>query len=97
MGFRRREEESFSLFGVVLGALGALAIGVGMWWLAAYIYASVDGDVLVPLSEEGRLAGAPTLVLVALFGLGGLVGVGGFGFIAWLLIFTAWEGRRGRA
>ncbi len=94
--FRRREEEDSSLFGATLGALGALAIGVGMWWLAAYIDASVDGDVLVPVAE-GRFAGAPTLVLLALFGFGGLVGVAAFGFLAWLIILTAWEGRRGRA
>lgn len=71
-------------------------MGVGMWWLAAYIFASVDGDVLVPLAD-GRLAGLSTLVLLALFGFVGLLGVGGFGFIAWILIYTAWEGRRGRA
>lgn len=55
--FRRRKEEDSSLFGVVLSGVGALAIGVGMWWLAAYIFATADGDVLVPRAE-GRLAGA---------------------------------------
>lgn len=91
---RRREEESGSWFAIALGMLGILAIGVGMWWLAALLYTSVDGDVLVPV-DEGRWAGAPTLFLVALFGFGGLAAIGGFGFLSWLMIIAAAEGRRG--
>jgi hypothetical protein len=83
---RRREEESGgSWFAIAVGMPGILAIGVGMWWLAALLYASVDGDVLVPV-DEGRWAGAPALFLVALFGFGGLAAIGGFGFLSWLMI-----------
>ncbi|MGR2752057.1 hypothetical protein [Agromyces arachidis] len=89
---RRREEDSGSWFSIALGMLGILAIGLGSWWFAAFLYMSVDGDVLVPL-DEGRWAGAPTLFLIGLFGLAGLAAISAFGFLTWLMILTAAEGR----
>lgn len=43
---------------------------------------------LAPITD-GRWAGAPTLVLLAFFGFGGLFVLGLPGFLAWLLILTA--------
>ncbi|WP_401000760.1 hypothetical protein [Agromyces sp. GXQ0307] len=92
---RRRENEDGSLLAIALGAVGVLAIAVGSWWFAVFLYTSVDGDVLIPV-DEGRWSGAPTLFLVGLFGLVGLAGIGMFGFLAWLMVLAAGEGRGGR-
>lgn len=92
---RGRDEAGGSFFGAWSAAIAALAFGLGMWWIATFLYSSVGGDLSAPV-EDGRWVGAPMMVLLALFALVGLAAVGGAIFLIGMLVSTAWEARRPR-
>ena len=48
--------------------LAVLVFGGGMCGVAAFLYSSVGGDILAPVTA-GRWVGSPMLVLVVLFAL----------------------------
>ncbi|MEV5070840.1 hypothetical protein MRBLMI12_002456 [Microbacterium sp. LMI12-1-1.1] len=90
-----RDEAGGSFFGAWAAAIAILAFGLGMWWIATFLYSSVGGDLFAPV-EDGRWVGAPMMVLLALFTFVGLAAVGVAIFLIWLLVSTAWEARRPR-
>lgn len=92
---RGRDEAGGSFFGAWAAAIAVLAFGLGMWWIVAFLYSSVGGDLFAPV-VEGRWVGAPMMVLLALFAFVGLAAVGGAIFLIGQLVSTAWEARRPR-
>ena len=72
-----------------------LGLGVGMWWIAAFLHSSMGGDLIAPV-EDGRWVGAPMIVLLALFTFVGLAAVGGAIFLIRPLVSTTWQARRPR-